>query len=80
MTRPSRITRTAKPNGTYAYTLDGQPFIAASRVLYTHATAYRVGTRPTDEPIRMHKTEAAAVKATGERTWVKTQVIVIDAI
>lgn len=73
-----RITRTTNPNGTYRYEIDGEVAYKASKVLYTHATSYSVGTEGT--PTLFHKTQSAANKATGYRNngWVKTGVQAIE--
>lgn len=70
------ITRTTNANGTYRYEIDGELHTKASKVLYTHATSYRVGDRDDTEPVMFHKTAAAAAKATGYKHlgWVKTGV------
>lgn len=75
------VTRTTNPNGTYAYDVDGEPFMTASRVLYTHACLWRsydAITGTVSHPVTMHKTQAAANRATGSGAgWVKTRAVVI---
>lgn len=74
------ITRTTNPNGTYRYEIDGDVIYKASKVLYTHASTYSVGTG--NDPVLFHKTKSAANKATGYRNngWVKTGVqAIVDA-
>jgi hypothetical protein len=72
-----RIIRTTNPNGTYRYEIDGELHTKASKVLYTHASAWTVGG---PEFVGFHKTRAAADKAPGSprNGWVKTGVIVIE--
>lgn len=71
------VTRTVNPNGTYRYEIDGELANKASKVLYTHATVYRVGD---DRTVMFHKTLSAAIKARGETHlgWVKTAVLEIQ--
>jgi hypothetical protein len=69
------ITRTTNPNGTYRYEIDGEVQYKASRVRYTHASAYRIGS---SDPVLFHRTEAAANKASGYREWVKVGVLAIE--
>lgn len=70
-----RITRTTNPNGTYRYEIDGEVQMKASKVLYTHASAYSIGS---SDPVLFHRTEAAANKARGYREWVKIGVLIIE--
>lgn len=72
-----RIARHALADGRYRYTVDGEVLMNHSRVLYTHASTYSVAG---SEPVRFHKTEAAAAKATGEAGWTKTSVVAIQAL
>jgi hypothetical protein len=74
-----RIIRTTNPNGTYRYEIDGKVQTKASKVLYTHATSYSVGD-DTNNPVMMHKSEAAAGRAKGypRLGWVKLGVHVIE--
>jgi hypothetical protein len=72
-----RIIRTTNPNGTYRYEIDGELHTKASKVLYTHISAWTVGG---PEFVCFHKTRAAADKAPGSprNGWVKTRVIAIE--
>lgn len=70
-----QITRTTNSNGTYRYEIDGELQMKASKVFYTHASSYDVGSSQAS-PVSFHKTADAAAKATGytHLGWVKTGV------
>ena len=64
------VTRTANPNGTYRYEIDGRLQMKASKVLYTHVSTY------TNGAVKFHKSEAAANNAQ-DKEWTKSGVVTI---